>query len=70
MHADDSVSQATLSVPHNASAPPAKLLLAPEWLFSHFPYAECTLAACRLLSGGMLIALWCWLHADGMLIAC
>jgi len=33
-----SVSAATLTVPHNASAPPAKLLLAPEWLFSHFPY--------------------------------
>ena len=32
------VSAATLAVPHNATASPSKLLLAPEWLFSHFPY--------------------------------
>jgi len=32
------VSAAPLRVPGNASAPAASLLLAPEWLFSHFPY--------------------------------
>ena len=32
------VSAASLSVPRNASARRSKLLLAPEWLFSHFPY--------------------------------
>lgn len=32
------VQTAQLAVPHNASARRSKLLLAPEWLFSHFPY--------------------------------
>ena len=32
------VSTASLSVPQNATAARSKLLLAPEWLFSHFPY--------------------------------
>ena len=29
---------AELRVPGNASAAHARLLLAPDWLFSHFPY--------------------------------
>jgi len=33
-----SVKVAPLRVPGNASAAPSSLLLAPEWLFSHFPY--------------------------------
>ena len=32
------VQTAELAVPHNATARRAQLLLAPEWLFSHFPY--------------------------------
>jgi hypothetical protein len=32
------VQTAQLAVPRNASAPRSRLLLAPEWLFSHFPY--------------------------------
>ena len=32
------VSTAKLAVPNNSSAPRRQLLLAPEWLFSHFPY--------------------------------
>ena len=32
------VQDAELSVPANRTAPRSKLLLAPEWLFSHFPY--------------------------------
>jgi len=34
----DRVQYAPLRVPGNASAPSARLLLAPNWLFSHFPY--------------------------------
>ena len=30
----------TLRVPGNASAPAASLLLAPSWLFAHFPYGD------------------------------
>ena len=32
------VNAATLTVPNNSSAAHKQLLLAPEWLFSHFPY--------------------------------
>lgn len=32
------VSMAQLRVPQNSSAPSSRLLLAPEWLFSHFPW--------------------------------
>ena len=34
------VNTVPLAVPANASAPKRQLLLAPEWLFSHFPYGD------------------------------